>query len=83
MKFIMLIIILTSQIFAQCVYEPVPFFGDIYWEDLIGLFQILLPYLFFVGFPLLLALVIYVIIKILKFFSLWTAGFAKDITSKD
>ena len=83
MKFIMLMLFLTSQIFAQCVYEPQPFFGDINLEQIVPLFQILGPYLFFIGAPLLFALVIYIIIKTLKFFSLWTAGFAKDVFSKD
>ena len=68
---IFLILVILSQSYAKVVnglevYEHPPFWGDIYWDELIPLFRILLPYLMVVGLPILIVIILIMIIRIPK-----------------
>ena len=66
---IFLMLVILSQTYAKVVnglyeYEKPPFFGDIYWDELIPLFRILLPYIMVVGLPILVVLILIAVIRI-------------------
>jgi hypothetical protein len=73
MKFLILLLILVSQIMGS-EYET---------NEWVGLFQILLPFLFLVGLPVIITIIIVSCVSIIKFLSKWSAGMVKDICSDD
>lgn len=88
MRYILLMLLLLSQAMARVEnglykHEPEPFFGTIYWDNLVPLFRILLPYLMVIGFPILIVLIILMIIKIPKQGAKLTWDLFKEFKKKE
>jgi len=69
---IFLMLVILSQTYAKVVnglyvYEKEPFWGTIYWDELVPLFRILLPYLMIVGLPIIIVLILLAVIRIPKY----------------
>lgn len=73
MKYLIFVLILSSQIIAS-EYET---------NEWVGLFQILLPFLFLVGIPVIVTVIIVSIVNIIKYLGKWSIGMAKDIYSDE
>ncbi len=80
MNKIILFFFLTSQIIAEWGPEGYVPDNSIQWDQIIPLIKALLPFLFIIGVPVIITVIIYVAVQILKYGGKWCVGFAKDLS---